>query len=298
MLERIVADKRRRWPDATITVEVAPGLPPARWDESSFELVTRNLISNAIKYGDGTEIRVCAAASGNGIELTVADGGPGLPTDDVGRVFDLFFRADDARRRAQGAGIGLFVVRALVEFGRRDGLGGQPADRRGGVRVPDPGVHRGRRPARRGVATWSGSAGSWARPRPTSTSSPTSGPGRRSPIDTAIPSARLDHGRARRPRLDPPPDHLDPRPLGPHRRQRGRGDRDRRRRSRSTPTIARRSSIRSRSGRRSRSRRRSRRSSWPRAARSASARSACGSSTRPVTRRARSASTPWTRVCC
>jgi two-component system sensor histidine kinase KdpD len=115
LLERIVADKRRRWPDSTITVEVGPGLPPAQWDESSFELVVRNLISNAIKYGDGTEIRVCAAASGSGIELTVADGGPGLPTDDVGRVFDLFFRADDARRRAQGAGIGLFVVRALVE---------------------------------------------------------------------------------------------------------------------------------------------------------------------------------------
>jgi signal transduction histidine kinase len=115
LVERIVADKRRRWPDATITVEVGPGLPPARWDESSFELVVRNLISNAIKYGDGTEIRVRAVADGDGIELTVSDGGPGLPTDDVGRVFDLFFRADDARRRAQGAGIGLFVVRALVE---------------------------------------------------------------------------------------------------------------------------------------------------------------------------------------
>jgi PAS domain S-box-containing protein len=115
LVERIVADKRRRWPDAMITVEVGPGLPPARWDESSFELVVRNLISNAIKYGDGTEIRVCAVVSGGGIELTVSDGGPGLPTDDVGRVFDLFFRADDARRRAQGAGIGLFVVRALVE---------------------------------------------------------------------------------------------------------------------------------------------------------------------------------------
>jgi signal transduction histidine kinase len=115
MLDRISADKRRRWPAATITIRATPGLPPARWDENSFELVVRNLVSNAIKYGDGSEIVVRAALSGDAIELVVADGGPGLPDDAVDRVFDLFYRADDARRRAQGAGIGLFVVRALVE---------------------------------------------------------------------------------------------------------------------------------------------------------------------------------------
>jgi PAS domain S-box-containing protein len=115
LLDRIVADKRRRWPHVLIVVDAPHGLPPARWDEGSFELVVRNLISNAIKYADTGEIRVQARAVDDAIEIRVADNGPGLPMDDPSRLFDLFYRTEDARRKAQGAGIGLFVVRALVE---------------------------------------------------------------------------------------------------------------------------------------------------------------------------------------
>jgi PAS domain S-box-containing protein len=116
VVERIVADKRRRWPGATIVFDAATGLAPARWDESSFELVLRNLISNALKYGpeDG-RIFVRAAMEGGEIAISVADEGPGLPEEDADRLFELFYRTDSARRQAQGAGIGLFVVRALVE---------------------------------------------------------------------------------------------------------------------------------------------------------------------------------------
>ena len=116
LIDRIVADKRRRWPEAQVVVDAAAGLPPARWDEGSFELVLRNLISNAIKYGaEGGEILVRASVAGDNIEITVSDEGPGLPEEGAGRLFDLFYRTDDARRRAEGAGIGLFVVRALVD---------------------------------------------------------------------------------------------------------------------------------------------------------------------------------------
>ncbi len=116
VMERILADKRRRWPDATIVLDAPAGLAPARWDESSFELVLRNLISNALKYGaeDG-RVFVRAAMEGDQISISVADEGPGLPGDDADRLFELFYRTDSARRQAQGAGIGLFVVRALVE---------------------------------------------------------------------------------------------------------------------------------------------------------------------------------------
>jgi len=115
LMDRIMADKRRRWPEATLVLDAPHGLPPARWDEGSFELVIRNLISNAIKYGTDGEILVRARQVGTEIELTVSDRGPGVPADDPSRLFELFFRTDDARRRAQGAGIGLFVVRALVD---------------------------------------------------------------------------------------------------------------------------------------------------------------------------------------
>jgi PAS domain S-box-containing protein len=115
LMDRIIADKRRRWPDALIVLDAPHGLPPARWDEGSFELVVRNLISNAIKYAADGEIRVRAGTLDGDVSITVSDEGPGIPPEHLGRLFDLFYRTDDARRRAQGAGIGLFVVRALVE---------------------------------------------------------------------------------------------------------------------------------------------------------------------------------------
>ena len=151
LLERIVADKRRRWPDSTITVEVAPGLPPAQWDESSFELVVRNLISNAIKYGDGTEIR---GLRGGQRQRDRADRGrrrAGPP--DRRRRAGLRPLLPRRRRAPSRPGRGDRAVRrpGAGRIGRRHGLGGQPADRRGRVRVPDPGLRGGRRPARRGV---------------------------------------------------------------------------------------------------------------------------------------------------
>jgi PAS domain S-box-containing protein len=116
LIERIVADKRRRWPGYQINVDVPAGLPPAIGDEGSLELVIRNLISNSLKYGPpGGEIIVRARPVDGMLQIAVLDEGPGLPKEEPERLFDLFYRTDEAKRRAQGAGIGLFVVRALVE---------------------------------------------------------------------------------------------------------------------------------------------------------------------------------------
>ncbi|MEO7664235.1 MAG: sensor histidine kinase, partial [Candidatus Limnocylindrales bacterium] len=116
LLARILEDKRRRWPNATFEVSVEPGLPPVTSDEASIDLIVRNIISNALKYGspEGT-VRITAERSGDMVAITVEDEGPGLSVERAERLFDLFYRADDARLRAQGAGIGLFVVRALTE---------------------------------------------------------------------------------------------------------------------------------------------------------------------------------------
>ena len=116
VLSRVVADKRRRWPGSRIEFEVEPGLPPVTGDDASVELVLRNLISNALKYGTpGGLVEISGARDGEMVVVRVADDGPGMDASEIGRVFDLFYRTDDARRRAQGAGIGLFVVRALIE---------------------------------------------------------------------------------------------------------------------------------------------------------------------------------------
>ncbi len=116
VLSRVVTDKRRRFPGSEIDVEVEQGLPPVTSDDASTELVLRNLISNALKYGPaGGSVRIEARRNGEVVEVRVLDSGPGVSEADQAHLFELFFRADDAKRRAQGAGIGLFVVRVLVE---------------------------------------------------------------------------------------------------------------------------------------------------------------------------------------
>ena len=116
ILTRIVDEKRRRWPGSVLEVEVEPGLPPVTGDDASVELVLRNLISNALKYGPaGGTITIASRLAGAEVEVLVSDEGGGIDALEIRRIFELFYRTDNARRRAQGAGIGLFVVRALVE---------------------------------------------------------------------------------------------------------------------------------------------------------------------------------------
>jgi PAS domain S-box-containing protein len=119
---QLVADSEgRRHPGARVELVVEPGLPPAAGEEASVELVVRNVVSNALKYGPtGEPVRVRAVRGDDEILVTVEDRGPGIAPEDRQRVFELFYRSERARRAAPGAGIGLYVVRALVE-----GMGGR-----------------------------------------------------------------------------------------------------------------------------------------------------------------------------
>lgn len=116
LIVRAVESERQRSPRAEMRVETSSGLPPVMGDATLVEQVMRNLLSNAVKYGgtDGT-IAVSAVATGAWLEVRVTDEGPGLDPDTRERVFELFYRATDAPSRAQGAGIGLYVCRTLIE---------------------------------------------------------------------------------------------------------------------------------------------------------------------------------------
>ena len=78
--------------------------------------VLRNLIDNAIKYTpDGGTVTVSAAASNGGVRISVSDTGIGIKTDELTRVFERFWRADAARHYSGGNGLGLPIVKAIVE---------------------------------------------------------------------------------------------------------------------------------------------------------------------------------------
>lgn len=97
-------------------VEVEPALPPAHVDADALDRVLKNLIANAVKYSPpGSTVRIGARAVPGGIEIAVADEGRGIPTDALPRIFEPYFRAPGASESAAGLGLGLAVVKALVE---------------------------------------------------------------------------------------------------------------------------------------------------------------------------------------
>jgi PAS domain S-box-containing protein len=97
-----------------IELEVPPGLAVVA-DETALTRVLENLLTNASKFAEaGTPIRIAAERSGRGsVVLSVIDRGTGIPTDQLDRIFERFYRAGDSV--APGTGVGLAIVKEFVE---------------------------------------------------------------------------------------------------------------------------------------------------------------------------------------
>ena len=76
-----------------------------------------NLVDNAIKYsGEGSAVTVRTRQESASALIEVADNGAGIPPENLGRIFDRFYRVDRGRsRREGGTGLGLAIVKELVE---------------------------------------------------------------------------------------------------------------------------------------------------------------------------------------
>lgn len=83
------------------------------WDRMRIEQVATNLISNAVRYGDGKPIDVTVEPGVDGHRLVIRDQGIGIPSEFLGRLFQPFERA--APRDYGGLGMGLYIVRQIVE---------------------------------------------------------------------------------------------------------------------------------------------------------------------------------------
>jgi signal transduction histidine kinase len=95
-----------------------PPLPGVDVDPDRIAEVLSNLLSNALRHtpAGGAVVLSAAAATADGVTLTVSDSGDGIPEDALGRVFERFYRADSARSRERGgSGIGLTIARAIAE---------------------------------------------------------------------------------------------------------------------------------------------------------------------------------------
>jgi two-component system phosphate regulon sensor histidine kinase PhoR len=101
-----------------VEVSIAPGAATLRADPPKVHDALRNLVANASSYApEQTTIRIEAHPENGRIALTVFDEGPGIPEEDLARVFERFYRVEKSRaRNPGGTGLGLAIVKHLVEL--------------------------------------------------------------------------------------------------------------------------------------------------------------------------------------
>jgi signal transduction histidine kinase len=120
VIARAVADGKTvtNGSDAHIDQQVDPRLPLVMADAEALRVALKNLVVNAIRHGGGGAVRVSARTlrtDGTQVAIDVEDEGPGIPEEELPRVFDSFFRGRLARDGAvEGSGIGLSVVYHVV----------------------------------------------------------------------------------------------------------------------------------------------------------------------------------------
>jgi two-component system OmpR family sensor kinase len=116
VLDNAVADARVSDPDRTWTLQHGGPLAVVG-DHQKLQQVMSNLLANARTHTPrGTAIEIDLEASATEAVVTVRDHGPGIPPDDLDRIFERFARLDAGRARAQGGtGLGLSIVRSIVE---------------------------------------------------------------------------------------------------------------------------------------------------------------------------------------
>jgi signal transduction histidine kinase len=112
-----LAEKFRTQTDIhNIRVDFPAEFPVVVADEDRLGQVLSNLLSNAIKYSPaGGEIVINGQVRPEQIIICVQDQGPGIAPGDIPHIFDRFYRADSASRTTKGAGLGLYLTRAIVE---------------------------------------------------------------------------------------------------------------------------------------------------------------------------------------
>jgi PAS domain S-box-containing protein len=85
-------------------------------DKAKIGQVLENIVSNALKYSrEGSLVRIRGEPEGELYRVTVTDHGIGMTPEQVGRVFDKFYRADESRTTVAGVGLGMSIVKNIVE---------------------------------------------------------------------------------------------------------------------------------------------------------------------------------------
>jgi signal transduction histidine kinase len=102
--------------DQSLEVALPEYLPDVVGDAPRLTQVFVNLLANANKFGpEGSTIRISGELAGPEVNVWVEDEGPGVPDPDRGSIFERFYRAADQEPEPRGLGLGLWIVKSIVE---------------------------------------------------------------------------------------------------------------------------------------------------------------------------------------
>jgi signal transduction histidine kinase len=138
LMEALILQRRQ-----TLLIELPPGLPAIDGDGPRLTQVFVNLIANASKFApEGSTIRIGARPKGQRVEAWVEDEGAGLPDLADGAIFNRFYRGKDEEPEPSGLGLGLWIVKSIID--RHGGAigAGRTAEGRTRFSVELPAVER------------------------------------------------------------------------------------------------------------------------------------------------------------
>jgi signal transduction histidine kinase len=117
LVQKVTRRLRVKSPGVTVRVNLPPNLPTVMADRDRIEEVLENLLENAVKYSPGKPVvTVVCRATGDEVIISVSDAGRGIYLHEQEQIFKRFYRGGTTTyRSSQGAGLGLYICRAIVE---------------------------------------------------------------------------------------------------------------------------------------------------------------------------------------
>lgn len=114
LLEENIDRLHSRYPQLKVEWKVETDDAIVEADPKRLDQVIENLVSNAIKYAPGSPIHLSLRESGNQLQISVKDSGPGVPSQHRENIFKRFFRAPENKENVRGSGLGLYICEQIV----------------------------------------------------------------------------------------------------------------------------------------------------------------------------------------
>jgi K+-sensing histidine kinase KdpD len=117
LVQDVLDELRDRLEAHPVELRLEPDLPLIETDQGKVHQILGNLVENAMKYSEpGARVTISGRRDREGVLVTVADEGRGIPADQQAKIFDRFYQVDQSSTRAVGGtGLGLYICRTMAE---------------------------------------------------------------------------------------------------------------------------------------------------------------------------------------